>query len=161
MLETKLKGHIAFYTLETIPLLTELTKTVEEDEELLWLVWDDVVADLDSKNIKKVANYFIAGRKCNLSQWILTQSYFRLPKIIRQQCGYLALLKLSSNNDLALVLRDFSLGVTPAELTEIYKDATKERLNMLKLDIMATDPNKKFSKNFTQFYRVENDSDED
>ena len=43
---------------------------------------------------------------------------------------------------------------------KLYKDATKDKFNFLKIDIENRDDNKKFSHNFTGFYRVDNeDSD--
>ena len=56
---------------------------------------------------------FIRGRKIGkgLSLIYLSQSFFKIPKIIRQQFNYLFLLKLSSGRDLNLILSDFSLGV--------------------------------------------------
>ena len=43
------------------------------------------------------------------------------------------MLKLSSDRDLNLILSDFGLGVDKAVLLKIYKDATREKFNFLKV----------------------------
>ena len=46
-------------------------------------------------------------------------------------------------------------------ITKMYKDATKEKFNFLKIDVENRDDNKKFSHNFTGFYKIDNeDSDQ-
>jgi len=58
-------------------------------------------------------------------------------------------------------LGDFSLGVDRDELALIYKDATKNKFDFLKVDIDQPDNNKKFSKNFTGFYHIDSDDEVD
>lgn len=162
MLAEKLQGRIVFHSPEDLPEMTKLMEQFDETEEVL-LVWDDVVCDImdDRKLNRKCSLYFLAGRKCNLTQWFLSQSYFKVPKFLRQNATYLILLKLSSAKDLSLVLSDFALGVTADELKDIYREATRERFQFLKVDVMSTDPNRKFSKNFKDFFQIENESDDD
>ena len=46
------------------------------------------------------------------------------------------------------------------KIIKLYKDATKDKFNFLKIDIENRDDNKKFSHNFTGFYKIDNeDSD--
>ena len=70
------------------------------------------------------------------------------------------LLKLSSIRDLNLILSDFSLGIDRKQLATVYKEATKQQFNFLKIDIDNPENNKKFSHNWTDFYVFE-DSDSD
>ena len=56
------------------------------------VVWDDLVL---SKDLTMVENMFIRARKLNVSVIFISQSYFKIPKIIRNNCSYMALLKLS------------------------------------------------------------------
>jgi hypothetical protein len=44
------------------------------------------------------------------------------------------------------------LGVSQDKLLEIYKNATSTPLSFLKIDLKTSDQDKKFSKNFTEFY---------
>ena len=43
----------------------------------------------------------------------------------------------------------------------IYKDATKVPFDFLKLSLDERDDNKRFSKNWTAFYHIENESESD
>ena len=40
-------------------------------------------------------------------------------------------------------------------LKKLYDDSTKERFNFLKINLNTADLNKKFSKNFNEFYLLE------
>lgn len=154
-LRDKLKEKIVFYELNKFPSMNQLAKEHKEDEEdELLLIYDDIVNDI-AKGNNIIENYFIAGRKLGFTQFFLTQSYFRVPKVIRLQLTHLILLKLSSNNDLNIILRDFALGIEKKELTQLYKDATKQKFHFLFVDINAVDANRKFSHNFNNFYEVE------
>ena len=91
----------------------------------------------------------------------LSQSFFRIPKIIRLQTNYLILLKLGSKRDLALILSDYGLGVDKNELMAIYKDATQIPFDFLKVSTDERQDSKRFSKNWSQFYDIGSDSESD
>jgi len=99
-------------------------------------IFDDLV---NMKCQRQISEHFIRGRKAaqnnGISYIYSTQSYFAVPKMIRLQCNYLILKKLSSTRDLKMILRDFSLGLTPTELLNLYEFATKEFLNFLMVDM--------------------------
>ena len=91
----------------------------------------------------------------------LSQSFFRIPKIIRLQCNYFILLKLAPCSDLTLVLLDYSLGINKDELMSIYKDATQIPFIFKKISTDERDDNKRFSKNWNGWYAIESDSESD
>ena len=148
--------NITFYTkLADLPLPSDFP---HKDKQQL-VVFDDQV---NEKNQEMIKELYIRGRKIGkgLSLIYLSQSFFKIPKIIRQQFNYLFLLKLSSARDLNLILSDFSLGVDKTKLVSIYKQATKDRFNFLKIDLDCADENKKFSHNWTQFFKIEDVADD-
>ena len=150
---------ITFYTkLTDLPPITDFP---HKDKQQL-IVFDDQVNEPD-KLQQIIKEFYIRGRKVGqgLSLCYLSQSFFKIPKIVRQQFGYLILLKLSSIRDLNLILSDFSLGVDRKQLAAVYKDATSQQFQFLKVDIDNPDNNKKFSRNFTDFYVFDSDSDSD
>ena len=106
-----------------------------------------------------IAEYFIRGRKIGkgVSMAYLTQSFYRVPKIIRLQTNYLILLKLDSKRDISLILGDYGLGVDKNELMAIYKDATQIPFDFLKVATDERQDSKRFSKNWNQFYDIEDD----
>ena len=59
-----------------------------------------------------------------------------------------------------MILRNYSLGLEPKELMDIYKDAVKVKFDFLKVAVSAPD-NRKFSKNWTSFYHVSDSDSED
>ena len=123
------------------------------------VVFDDMVTD-GPRVQELISEFYIRGRKRMLSMAYLTQSYFKVPKIIRININYLILLKLSSDRDLKLIVSDYGLGVDREELLKIYKDATSEQFAFLKIDIDCNNNNKRFSKNWKHFYHLD-DEDSD
>lgn len=98
------------------------------------LVWDDLVL---SKDLSMVENYYIRARKFNVSCIFISQSYFKIPKIIRNNCSYMVLLKLSGQREVNVILSEFGLGVSKEQLIEIYKYATNEKFSPLLIDMEA------------------------
>jgi hypothetical protein len=90
---------------------------------------------------------YIRARKLNCSVIHLSQSYFRIPKIIRNNCSYMVILKLSGNREVTLILSEFGLGVSREQLLAIYEVATKEKFSPLLIDL-EEEPTKRFRKGF-------------
>ncbi len=142
VLEEKLKKQIVFYKkLAELPNPDMLVK--DDPTGQILLVFDDQVTE---KNMSKIEEFYIRGRKSGggITSVFLTQSYFGIPKLIRLQLHYLILLKLSGKRDLQLILSEYNLGVDKAELENIYKDATKQKFNFLKIDVATSEDNKSF-----------------
>ena len=145
-------GGVTFY--DDINKLPDLDKIqIEKDDQQL-VIFDDQINEKEKLN-GKVAEYAIRGRKKRITMIFIAQSYFKIPKIIRQQIQYLMILKLSSVRDLRLILSDFGTGKVD-EMEQIYIDATKQQFDFFKIDVDQQDDNKKFSKNFTDFYTLTN-----
>lgn len=123
------------------------------------VVWDDLVL---SKSLEKVEEYYIRARKVNVSVIFLSQSYFRIPKIIRNNCNYMVLLKLSGNREVNVILSEFGLGVSKDELIAIYEYATREKLQPLIIDLEAP-PSDRFRKGILEiidYHRLIQDNNE-
>jgi len=60
-----------------------------------------------------------------------------------------------------MVMADYNLGLSKDEVKYIYRDATKVAGDFLKIDINTADNNKRFSHNWLDFYKVENESEND
>ena len=84
------------------------------------IIFDDMVNEKDQKCIQEM---FIRGRKIGggCSLMYLTQAYFEVPKIIRLQCQYVFIIKISALRDLNMILSEYSLGETKQQLNEMYK----------------------------------------
>ena len=151
-LDKKLKGKniTIYYDLDKLP---EPRDFPNKDLQNL-LIFDDQVV---TKNQSKIINYFIYGRKvgAGITCFYLTQSYYNVPKPIRAQLSYIFLVKIGQKRDLNLILSDSGGLVEQHELRRLYEEATKNKFDFLKINLNTTDLNRKFSKNFNDFYLLE------
>ena len=127
--------------LENTPQLDKFDKTLSH-----LVIFDDLVL---SKNLDIVSNYYIRCRKKNVSVCFLSQSYFRIPPIIRSNCSYMVILKLGGNREINMILSTYGLGVTREQLIGMYDYATKEKFSPLLID-MEEIPDKRFRKGFLE-----------
>lgn len=116
------------------------------------VVFDDLVL---SKDLSMVENYYIRARKLNTSVIFISQSYFKIPKIIRNNCSYIVLLKLSGHREVNLILSEFGLGITKEELLNFYDYATKEKFSPLIID-MEESTDKRFRKGLLEILTKKN-----
>lgn len=127
--------------IHNLPLLDKMDKKINH-----LVCFDDLVLAKDQSAIE---NYYIRARKLNCSVIYLSQSYFKIPKIIRNNCSYMVILKLSGNREVNMILSEFGLGVSREQLLGMYEFATKEKFSPLLIDL-EEDPYKRFRKGFTQ-----------
>jgi len=118
--------------------------TYDKSENHL-IVFDDLIL---TKDQSKISEFFLRGRKHGVSLIYLSQSYYQIPKMIRLNSNYLVILKLGQKRNLNMIMSELSLGVTKDQLIKIYSFATKEKFNVLMVDLDEPDVNKKFRKNF-------------
>jgi type IV secretory pathway VirB4 component len=133
--------------------LPDLDKLNKEQQTLI--VMDDLVGE---KNQKPMEQYFLRARKKNASLVYITQSYYAVPKMIRNNMTYLIIKQISSMKNLTMIAREFDLGLTKETLTNMYKDATKEKQNFLMMDLEAP-PNERFRKGFNDIYQIEGEEE--
>lgn len=114
------------------------------------VVLDDLVL---AKDQSRIENYYIRARKLNVSVIYISQSYFRIPKIIRQNLSYLVLLKLSGERELKLILSEGGLGLDREQLLNLYNYATEEKFSALVIDYEAP-IERRYRKNWLEFLAV-------
>ena len=141
------KNITIYYELDKLP---EPRDFPNKDLQNL-LVFDDQVV---TRNQSKIINYFIYGRKvgCGITCVYLTQSYYSVPKTSRAQLSYIWIVKIGQRRDLNLILADSGGLVEKDVLRKLYEEATTEKFCFLKINLNTVDLNKKFSKNFNQFF---------
>ena len=127
--------------LSNLPQLDKFDKKINN-----LVVLDDLVL---SKDLSSVENYYIRARKLNCSVIFISQSYFKIPKIIRNNCSNMILLKLSGNREVNMILSEFGLGVSKEQLMNMYEYATREKFSPLIIDL-EKDPSDRFRKGFTE-----------
>jgi len=116
------------------------------------VVWDDLVLN---KNQDEIEKYFMRARKQNCSVIYLSQSYYDVPKFIRKNSNYLAILNLGgSARDKTSILKQWGSELTADELNQIYNDATKTHMNPLIITGGKVDINKKYRSGFNKYYSI-------
>ena len=149
--------HVTFYLkLSDLPAPNDLNMGNKQ----VLLIFDDQVAE---RNQAKIEEYFLRGRKCygGITMMYLSQNFFGIPTLIRRQFNYVVILKLSGAKDMKAIIQNYSLGLNADQIIKLYKDATREKFEFFKIDIDQRDDNKIYSRNFTDFYRVSNDAEDD
>jgi hypothetical protein len=84
-----------------------------------------------------------------------------VPKTVRAQLSYIWLVKIGQKRDLNLILSDSGGLIDKAMLMQLYTEATREKFNFLKINLNTVDMNKKFSKNFIDFYLLDGKIEEE
>ena len=145
-LEKKLKGKdiTIYYDLDKLPEPRDLPN---KDLQNL-VIFDDQVV---TKNQSKIINYFIYGRKVGAgTKMFLGILRFYLCK------KSIFLVKIGQKYDLNLILSDSGGLVEKQVLRKLYEEATKNKFDFLKINLNTIDLNRKFSKNFNDFFLLEN-----
>jgi len=137
-IQTKHDSIVVKEGIHNLPALDKFDKKLSHR-----VVLDDLVLD-DQKMVEK---YYIRCRKLGVSIVFISQSYFRISKLIRSNCSYLVILKLSGDRDMRLILTEFGLGVAKEELLAMYKHATAKKFNFLFIDL-EQEAEKRFRHNF-------------
>lgn len=117
--------------------------SVDDVDEQTLVVFDDLIL-ADKKTQAAIGEYFIRGRKKGLTCVYISQNYFGIPKIIRQQLSYIILKKINSSKDLNLILNEFPLDMDIKELKSIYATCNKGIESSLMIDLNKGDLYKNF-----------------
>lgn len=112
------------------------------------VVFDDMVNG-SAKEFQAVAEIYTRGRKVGISSIFISQSFFKVPLIIRQNTNYLILKKISSNKDFLRIIREYSMDITEEQLKQMYnKIIHSNLLNFMLIDLQTNDDKLKFRHNF-------------
>ena len=86
------------------------------------LICDDLICE-SKKDLAKLGSFWIRARKRSVSMIFLSQAYYGIPKIIRENSSYVCIKKVSTPKDLKRMLKEYELGVTIDELQKMYAHA--------------------------------------
>ena len=148
-LEDKFKKDGSVKIMEFKDGLPDIDKFDKETQRLL--VFDDLVNEKDQKLICEA---FIRLRKKNASLIYITQSYYAVPKLIRNNLTYIIIKQLSSLKNLTMIMNEYSLGIDKKMMKEMYDDSTRDRMGFLMLDLEG-DKEKRFRSGFDEYYEVD------
>jgi len=103
------------------------------DKKQRLIVFDDLITDKSAN--KKAAEYYIKGRKVGFSMLYIGQSFFQIPKMIRDNCQYFILGRNLLKRDLKMILSCFPTEMDLDEFSDLYSELTNEPLDVMLIDI--------------------------
>ena len=97
------------------------------------IVFDDMIADIINNNKLNpiVKELFIRGRKLNISNVFITQSYFKVPKDIRLNSTHFFIMKIPNKRELQQIALNHSSDIDFKDFMQIYKKCTTEPYSFL------------------------------
>jgi hypothetical protein len=139
MLINKLKNITVFESGEVPPItnyskVDEKTKRLKRiDKKQRLIVFDDLITD--KKANQKAAEYYVKGRKLGFSMVYIGQSYYQIPKMIRDNCQFFLLGRNLLKKDLRMILSAFPTEMTLDEFVDLYNYLTPENLDIVLINI--------------------------
>jgi len=144
------QGNDNFNIHEGISGLPDLDSFDKKKNSLV--VLDDLVGE-KAQLQKRIEEFYIRARKKNCSLIYISQSYYAVPKMIRNNLTYLFIKQVSSLKNLAMIAREYSLGLDNKLLKRVYEDATADKTSFLLIDV--NDLSQKFRKGLSEVYRID------
>ena len=100
------------------------------------IIFDDMILDVmtNKKFQSLIKELFIRCRKLNISLVFITQSYFSVPKDIRLNSTHYLIIKINNKRELQNIATNHSEGIDYKDFMKMYRECTKDRFNLLKID---------------------------
>ena len=114
------------------------------------IVFDDMIADMINNNKLNpiVTEWFIRGRKLNISIVFIIQSYFKVPKDVRLNSTHFFIMKIPNKRKLQQIALNHSSDINFKDFMNIYKKCAAEPYSFLLNDTtLSSDDPLRFRKN--------------
>ena len=117
-------------------------------------VADDFVT-LPKKDLKKIEQYAIAGRKFGWTSIFMAQNYTSIPKLILRQIEYFVLYRLNDLGSIKNIVRNHNVDALPKDdFIRLYTFATEQPRDFFMLDLKG-DGSHRYRRNFLDVLSVE------
>ena len=105
-------------------------------ENKILIVFDDMIADMiNNKKLNSiVTELFIRGRKLNISLAFNMQSYFKVPKDVRNNSTHFFIMKIPNKRELQQIAINHSSDINTKDFIEIYRKCTDKPYSFLVID---------------------------
>ena len=153
-LSQQFKGRDGFTIAEGANSLPPLDSLDKKKSSIV--IVDDLVT---ATNQSQMETYFIRCRKLNCSVVYISQSFYAVPKLIRNNLTLLIIKQVSSMKNLTMFCRECGGGLSRDVIAGMYRDATSTKGGFLMIDMESTDLYK-YRKDFNQYYTVNEDETE-
>ena len=101
------KEKVGIENLKSPKAFIDYSQTIDdvyEKKRRILIVFDDMIADMES-NTKStmVTEFFLGGRKLNISVVFISQSYFKVPNTIRLNAAHYFIMKTPNKKELQVI----------------------------------------------------------
>ena len=121
-----------------------------DKERQILIVFDDMIDNLiNKKKLNSIGTeLFIRGRKLSIFLVFIMQSYFKVPKNVRQNTTHFFIMKIPNKRELQQIALNHSSDINFKDFIAIYKKCTAEPHSFLVNDAtLASDNPLRFKKN--------------
>ena len=122
-----------------------------DKENKILIVFDDMISDMiNNKKLNSiVTELFIRCRKLNISLVFISQSYFKVPKDVRNNSTHFFIMKIPNKRGLMQIKINHSSDINTKDFIEIYIKCTDKPDSFLVIDTTLPSNNSmRFRKNF-------------
>ena len=119
-------------------------------ENKVMIVFHDTIADvISNKKLNSiVTKLFIRCRKLNISLVFINQSYFKVPKDVRNNSTHFFIMKIPNKRELQQIAINHSSDINTKDFIEIYRKCTDKPYSILVIDTtLSSDDPLRFRKN--------------
>ena len=113
-------------------------------ESKILIVFDDIIADIiNNKKLNSlVTELFVRGRKLNISLIFITQSYFKIPKDVRNNSTHFFIMKIPNKKELMKIAIYHLSDINIKDFIEIYSKCTDKPYAFLVIEttLPSNDP---------------------
>ena len=105
-------------------------------ENKILIVFDDMIADMiNNKKLNSIlTESFIKGRKLNIYLIFITQSYFKVPKDVRNKSTHFFIMKIPNEKELMQIAINHSSDINTKDFIGIYRKCTDKPYSFLVID---------------------------
>lgn len=163
---TKIEEKIKKKTGEHIPIITittkleelpDLDKDIDPNKQNV-VVFDDLVL---TKNQKMIEDYYIRCRKVSVSAIYLTQSFFKVPRIIRLNVDYFCIFTVPSRRELNNLYQEFGGDIdSQKSFNMMVRESTKTK-SFFMIDLKTIVPHMRYRRSFDRFWILPENGQED
>lgn len=145
LIKSKIPETVVTNVVDEIP---DLSSFGDDKTHEKLIVFDDFIT-LNSKQMKKLEEYAIAGRKYGFTSIYMAQNYRQIPKNITRNLNYIILFKLNDATTLRSILFNHNIhDISKEKLKRFYEIATRDKFNFLLLDLNPENKNIAYRHNF-------------
>ena len=124
------------YSNDTYDVYKNLNNYNPDKENYMMVVFDVMIADMISnKKLNSiVTELFIRCRTLNISLVLISQSYFKVPKGIRNNSSHFFVMKIPNKRELQQIAINHSSDANTKDFIEIYRKCTDKPYSFLVID---------------------------